>query len=376
MDESVDEGEMKRTFSYWEREEWLRKQDLLIVGGGIVGASLALFYKEKYPEREVLIVDKGRAPEGASTRNAGFTCIGSLSEHLADMEIAGEETVLSRIERRWNGLNLLKSTLTADQLGYNHSGGYEIFTDRELYDDCIGKMNEMNARLEDRLGLKKVYSKTEFMGYPAIHNRVEGAINSGKMMRSLHSQIAKAGVRIWWNSRVTEIESGKIRFEDDFEMEASAIAVAVNGFASPLMDVQVKPARGFVFITKPIPDLPWIGTFNHNKGYVYFRNVENRLLLGGARDLAIDDETTDTFGVNPAIKEYLVRFASDTLKLPSNWEIDMEWSGIMGMTSNKEPVIREMKPGVFIAAGLSGMGIAIGMEVARELLNLLDTPNI
>jgi glycine/D-amino acid oxidase-like deaminating enzyme len=362
---------MNRTFSFWEREEWLRKTDLIIVGGGIVGASLALFYKQTFPDREVLILDKGFAPEGASTRNAGFTCIGSLSEHLADMEKAGEETVLQRIERRWNGLNLLKSTFTPEEMGYIHSGGYEIFTDEGLLSECTAMMDEMNQHLHDRLGLEHVYTLTEYMGYPAIHNHVEGAINSGKMMHSLHRKVQKAGVRTWWNTKVESIDTGEIHLEGDIHLQAERIAVTVNGFAGSLLGLPVKPARGYVFITKPIPDFAWKGTFNHDRGYVYFRNVQNRLLLGGARNIAIEEETTDQFGINPDIKKYLLKFAEEVIKLPPGWEMDMEWSGIMGVTENKEPVIIEMKTGVFAAAGLSGMGIAIGTQVAKELLELI-----
>jgi gamma-glutamylputrescine oxidase len=363
---------MKRIFSYWEREEWLKPPDLLVIGAGIVGATTALRYKENHPDHEVLIVDKGLAPEGASTRNAGFTCIGSISEHLADMKIAGEETVLNRISRRWNGLNLLKQTMGEPAMDYHHTGGYEIFTDPALFEHCRENVDQMNRHLNERLGLEEVYSVTEYEGYPAIYNHVEGAINSGRMMRSLHQKLALAGVRIWWNTPVRSVEPGRVILSDDFELSARKIAVTTNGFVSRLLDLPVKPARGFVFITHPIENLKWKGTFNHNAGYVYFRNVGNRLLLGGARDLAKEQETTDQFGVNPRIREYLLGFATDVLHLPSGWEVDMEWSGIMGVTENKEPVIRQVKPDVYAAAGLSGMGIAIGMQVARELTDLIE----
>jgi len=74
------------------------------------------------------------------------------------------------------------------------------------------------------------------------------------------------------------------------------------------------------------------------------------------------------FGVNPAIREHLIRFVNETLKLPDNWEIEQEWSGIMGMTENKEPIIKMISQNTWVASGLSGMGIAIGMEVARSVV--------
>lgn len=359
----------KTEFSFWEREEWFKPPDLFIVGAGIVGASVALFYKERFPNHDVVIADRGLAPYGASTRNAGFACIGSISEHLADIKRAGKETVFNRIERRWNGLQLLKKTIGDENMDYQHTGGFEIFTDEEKFDQSKDQIRWMNQILEDRMGIKEVYSATNYEDYPSIKNRVEGAINSGKLMRHLHEKLMQAGVRFWWNCPVTSVNSNRVILNNSFEIKPKKIVLAVNGFISQLADLPVKPARGFVLITKPIPELKWKAIFHFNEGYVYFRNVGDRLLLGGGRDQAMNDETTDLFGTNPAIKNYLLDFAEHVLKVPSGWEIDMEWSGIMGMTKNKEPIIQEIEPHVWAAVGLSGMGIAIGMQVAKDVVS-------
>lgn len=358
-------------FSFWEREEWLKSPDLFIVGVGIVGASVALFYKQKYPDHDVVIADRGFAPYGASTRNAGFACIGSISEHLADIKRAGEETVFNRIERRWNGLQLLRKTIGDENMDYIHTGGYEIFTDQDKFDQSRNQIDRMNQILEDRLGVKEIYSSTEYQGYPVIKNRVEGAINSGMMMRHLHEKLMKAGVRVWWNCPVSSVKSNRAILNDSFEITPRKIVLAVNGFISNLADISVKPARGYILITKPIHDFKWKGIFHYNEGYVYFRDLGDRLLLGGGRDQAIHAETTDQFGTNQAVKNYLINFAVNTIRIPTDFEIDMEWSGIMGMTDNKEPIIQEVEPNVWAAAGLSGMGIAIGMQVAKDVVSEL-----
>lgn len=359
---------MKTSPSIWEREEWLKPPGLLIVGGGIVGASAALFYKQQFPEKEVILVDKGITPEGASTRNAGFACIGSVSEHLADIKISGEAMVLNRIKRRWNGLQLLRKTIGDDRLDYHQTGGVEIFTEAETFEGCRAKIGDLNSMLYKTIGEEDVYSTREYQGYPAIYNRLEGSINCGRLMKELHRRISALGVRTLWNSKVDFVAANSVIFEDGFEIRPETIVLAVNGFLSHLVGSSVRPARGYVFVTKPIDTLPWEGTFHYNEGYVYFRNVGNRLLLGGGRNIAVEEETTAAFGVNPAVKNYLVRFANNVLKLPKGWEIEMEWSGIMGMTSDKEPLAGEIKSGIWAAAGLSGMGISIGMQVAKELV--------
>ena len=358
---------MNNSISYWEREEWLQPADLIVVGGGIVGTSTALFYKEKHPEKDVIILERGMTPFGASTRNAGFSCIGSISEHLADIGLTSLETVLKRISRRWSGLETLKAVMGKEAMDYQPTGGYELFFDEDLYARCKAEISAMNDHLEKVLGQKEVYSDTTYEGVPAILNRLDGSINSGKLMKVLHQRVASLGVRTYWNSEVDTVRQNNVQIKNGPELRTDKVVLAVNGFISKLSNVGVKPARGFVFVTKPIPKLKWHGTFNYNEGYVYFRNVGDRLLLGGGRNIAIEEETTDRFGTNPKIRDYLIRFANERLQLPKGWEIEQEWSGIMGMTPNKEPIIEEMKPGVWAAAGLSGMGIAIGMQVAREV---------
>ncbi len=352
--------------SYWERESFTGEIDFLVVGAGIVGSSAALGWIERNPDHRVVVIDKGMKPEGASTRNAGFACIGSVSEHLDDIQSSGEEIVMKRVLRRWNGLQMLRNTLGDEEIGYEPCGGHEIFTDEKLYQECVDSMGSLNHNLEIMTGEKDVYRKVEYSGHPAIFNRLEGAVHAGKLMKTLHKKLEKAGVSIRWNHGIKAVEGQRVLLESGHYLSAHNILVAVNGFTKRLADLPVTPARGMVMVTKPIKNLEWKGTFHYNKGYVYFRNIGERLLIGGARNIDVDGETTDQFGINPAIKEWLIHFMNQTLKLPKGWEIEQQWSGIMGFTRDKEPLITRTDTGFWVAAGLSGMGVAIGMEVGLK----------
>ena len=58
--------------SYWEQKQWFKNIDFSIVGSGIVGLSTALFLKQRFPTSNIIILEKGILPQGASTKNAGF----------------------------------------------------------------------------------------------------------------------------------------------------------------------------------------------------------------------------------------------------------------------------------------------------------------
>ena len=81
--------------SYWEIKQWFQQVDFTIVGSGIVGLNCALNLKRNHPNAKVLVLEKGTLPQGASTKNAGFACFGSLSELIDDLNSHSEEEVIS-----------------------------------------------------------------------------------------------------------------------------------------------------------------------------------------------------------------------------------------------------------------------------------------
>lgn len=361
--------------SYWESELYGRKVDLIVLGAGLTGQSIAYFFKKNNPDKKVLVVDRGFYPIGASTRNAGFACFGSVTEHMADMQIEEDHRIIDRIRRRIHGLALLRKTLGDENIGYQEPGAYEIFTDAKVYEQALEHLDICNRWLREAAGLEEVYQKCEHNGFPAISIKQEGCLHPGKMMRTLYEKNLAAGVEFRWQSQVERIDhkNGVLILENGIELEGNQLAVATNSFTSILLDdIDIKPGRGFVFVTKPIPDLQWKGTYHFDHGYYYFRGVEdNRFLLGGARSLDIDGETTTEFGTNQKIKKRLISFANDVLKLPEGWGIDTEWSGIMGFTSTKSPILKHINTRTLVVAGLSGMGVALGMQLGKEAAEVI-----
>lgn len=360
--------------SFWEQTSFLEPYDLVVIGAGIVGLSSALFYKRTHPDARILILDKGFIPEGASTRNAGFACIGSITEHVADMAKETEENIKNRIMLRYKGLQLLRGILGDENIGYENCGGYEVFTSPQQFEEANEHVPRFNKWMTELLGQPDVYTADTLNGYPVIYNRLDGALHPGKMMQELIRQVMISGCTIRWNSNVESLnELGNVTLSNGRTLLADQLLVASNGFTKRLLpDVDISPARGAVMVSKPWSSIPWKGTFNHDRGFIYFRNVGDRLLLGGARNIDKDEEEQDSFGINKKIKNHLLNFAKDKLLLPDGIAFEYEWSGIMGFTPSKTPVLERLDDHRVIATGLSGMGIAIGMKVGKKAAELLD----
>ena len=105
--------------SYWELKTWLKNVDFTIVGSGIVGLSTALHLKKKMPNSKIVILEKGLFPHGASTKNAGFACFGSLGELLDDLQNTTIDEIVGLIRYRKKGLEALIGLLGKEYVDYS-----------------------------------------------------------------------------------------------------------------------------------------------------------------------------------------------------------------------------------------------------------------
>lgn len=368
--------------SYWEIKTWLSDIDYTIIGSGIVGLSCALNLKKRFPKAKVVILEKGILPQGASTKNAGFACFGSLSEIIDDLKHHSEKEVIELINKRISGLKLLRETLGDIAIDYKNFGGYELYldSDEDFYDACLSQQQSINTLLkpifnqnvfsfkENSFKFQNIKSKYSF-------NQLEGQIDTGKMMEALLNKAQQKGIKILNNCTVKQFEdtiNGVKVQADNFELSTKNLLIATNGFASKLIQQDVKPARAQVLITKPIEGLHIKGTFHLDKGYYYFRNINNRILFGGGRNLDFKTEETTEFDETEIIQNKLEYLLKTTILPNTDFEIDYSWSGIMGVGNQKKAIVKQLSNNVFCGVRLGGMGVAIGSLVGKELADLIE----
>ncbi len=369
------------SLSYWEYKTWLSNIDFTIIGSGIVGLNSALRLREKFPKAKILILERGILPNGASTKNAGFACFGSLSEILDDLKTHSEEEVLRLIQKRNYGLQLLRKNLGDSKIDFNSYGGYELFTenDSELYQTCLSKINEINTLLQPIFKRKVFLKKENIFNFKNIQshyilNRFEGQIDTGKMMDTLLSKVYASNIHILNNCKVqsfTDINNSVEIKTDHFTFSSNKVVIATNGFASQLGLRDVKPARAQVLITTPIRNLQIKGTFHLDKGYYYFRNINERILFGGGRNLDFKAEETTDLGQTELVQQKLEEILNTIILSDVDFEIERRWSGIMGVGTRKKSIVKQISNNVFCGVRLGGMGVAIGSLVGKELADLL-----
>ena len=372
--------------SYWERESFLNNIDIVVVGSGLVGLCAAIRAKERFPNQRIVVLERGGMPLGASTRNAGFACFGSMTELIDDLQHTPAETVWNVVERRWKGLQQLRK-ITGDQaIHYFQHGGFELFTEAEnaLFEDCMDHLSEFNRIAKSITGHPEVYKNANDQlpkfGFKGVRNllinQAEGQIHTGQMMNALLRKAREKGVEILNGISIQQLEDTPqgivLHTTAGWSIQASQAIICANGFARQLLpQLEVWPARNQVLITQPIPGLKVEGCFHYDRGYIYFRNIDGRILLGGARNLDFEGEQTDQFEANTTIRQALTNFLHEVICPNQNVQIDTWWTGIMGLGPIKKPIVKRISPHVIAAVRLSGMGVAIGAGVGTEGADLL-----
>lgn len=381
--------------SFWEQQSFIN-YDYIIVGSGIVGLSTAATIKEQNPQASILVLERGIFPTGASTKNAGFGCFGSVTELLSDIEAMGEDEVVKLVRRRWEGLHKLENRLGAEAIGRKNFGGNELLLNDEKYSflnyHALQSISAINELLEpifhedvfEQLPIDKIKTlgfDTQRVGH-MIFTPFEFQIHTGEMMHALLKYVAKLGVEVINGCEVQAIEdvgnkvlvktSGHLS-QAEVVFEAKKAAVCTNGFSKKLLpELDIEPGRGIVVVTEPIAGLPFKGTYHFDEGYYYFRNFEDRVVFGGGRNLDKAAETTAEFELNDLIINDL-KEKLDQMILPNrSYKIAHTWAGIMAFgQQGKTPILQNLSDNVVVGTRLNGMGVALGSTLGEEIAGLL-----
>lgn len=372
----------------WGRGPIPAPVDLAIVGGGLTAAWLAYHASRRAAGRwAIAAFSDGPLAQGASGRNAGFV-LGGTSELYATLvgqvgrPAARELLALSQQNRQF-----VRTVLRAAGHGaeYRETGSLYLGApdEGETLAHTVQWLTEDGVPAES-LPLSRVPARLQSLGLPhAAFFPEDGAVQPVQLAATLVRQSEGAGVSWYAGARVDgwAVQEGvgvRLSVSGD-HVWAKRVVLCTNAWLGQLVpalaDV-VRPTRGQVLATGPV-SLDYAYPVYADHGYLYWRPRPNgTLVLGGRRDLDPDAEATDTLALNPRIQAALTALASRLAGGPVT--VAHRWAGIMGFTPDRRPVVGAVAPGVWVAGGFSGHGVAmtgaVGDLVARHLLDGAPLP--
>ncbi|KAL4426918.1 hypothetical protein ABPG74_012918 [Tetrahymena malaccensis] len=379
-------------FSIWEKQSYL-KNDVIIVGGGIVGLSVGCSILEKNSDKKVLILERGVLPTGASTKNAGFICTDSLTEFIEDIKKMGEKEAINLFNQRYQGYNHLIQRLGRDGCDAKFQGSYELI-DKDDFD--VSQIDYANNLLRDiykkdiftlRNDLISQFGFNQNKVKMMIESSIEGQIDTGLAMRNLYKRFVSIGGLYLTGAEVKDfkkIDNNSIQVNvkntsesvEDLVFDCQNLVFCTNGFTNNLIkpELDLAPGRGQVIVTKPIKNLKFKGIFHMDEGFYYFRDYYGRVIFGGGRNTDFIGETTTKIETTPKIINHLKTILKEVLLPNTDFEIDYEWSGIMCFSKDgkgKTPIVQQLQKNIFVAARMVGQGVALSSNVGEQIEKMI-----
>ncbi len=364
------------TISFWQDQsnKPREKFDVVIVGGGIMGAGSAYWLAKR--GLRVCIVESQHVASGASGRNAGFLLRGIHTYYNEAVRRYGRDNASMLFRFTEENVQLIAefAKQTSQSFDYEPSGSYLLACSLEELHDLDESHQLM---VED--GFAAEYLKQDPLDrnyYGALHNACDGGVNPAKLVKAL---IAQSGAQLYDGEAVSSVEKEKnslLVSTANRIVECDKVLLATNAYSQllePWFENRVQPIRGQILVTQPLRKRVLDKVCYANYGWEYFRQLpDGRLLLGGCRQLFQELEVGYADCVSPPVQASLESYLKDRFPEAAGVPIDYRWSGIMAFTEDGLPLVGELErmPNVYFAVGCNGHGFSYGLNLSRLLVDM------
>jgi glycine/D-amino acid oxidase-like deaminating enzyme len=336
--------------------------DVIVIGGGLVGAAIA--YGLISRRVRVLVLDGGDRDFRAA--NANFGLVWSQGK---GMDMPAYQQLTRDSVDRWNDFSEELADTTGIDLQYERKGGLTICLGESEFESRRAKLRRLHEQLGsgdidwemiERNALTKLLPKVPFGPEVAgaSYGRRDGHVNPLRLLAALHSGILRKGGQLRGGCLVTAVQSsdrGNFRVEFGSEHAAATRVVIAAGLgAKPLaarvgLNIPIRPDRGQILVTErlePFLPLPISGMRQTREGTV---------LLGTTHDEpGYDSTTTSAAGIA------LSRDAIRRIPALSTVTLIRQWAGLRIMTPDSYPIYVESEThaGAFVTSCHSGVTLA------------------
>jgi len=415
------------TVSYWQdppsplanhrtTTELPTTTDVLIIGSGITGATLAYRLLNRPSPPAILMLEARTVCSGATGRNGGHTKHAAYREFLENMTDLGEDEAARIARFQYDCMRNVHDFARKHGIDCDSWQGdtTDIFYDQGQLEKAKRAVGEINRVLGD------VDPATRYRFWDAQETRekflVEGSFGAVSyeagslwpyklvvgilelaIMADLNLQTwtpalelqRELGSKSW----VVQTPRGKVR--------AKKVLLATNGYTAricPALQGVIVPLRGHMTAQRSGSGLLQDGlattySFIYDDGYEYMiprpkgTKFAGDIMIGGgatkARKKGIYEfGTTDDTSIDSTILEYLkdsaaTRFGSHWGDDSPDGRIRTAWTGIMGYSADGFPLVGEIpdQDDLYIAASFQGSGMVLCFDSADALISIMCKEN-
>jgi gamma-glutamylputrescine oxidase len=334
--------------------------DVAIVGGGITGCACARVLAEA--GLKVRLHDARQIAGGASGRNGGFVMRGGAAPYDVTAESIGRDRAAAYWRATEAAVDRIEELAGA---AFARTGSLRLAADEEEAEQL---RREFELLREDGFAVEwrdELGEPVKSLFAAGMFHPPDGAAQPARWVRRLAGLAAEAGADLREESRVDSVAG----------LDADHVVVATDGYPSGLLgplEGLIIPTRGQMLATEPIPERLFDCPHYSRHGFDYWQQREDgRILAGGFRDTALDDEFTTSEETTPAIQASLERLVSDLV----GWPVvpTHRWAGLFGFVPDFMPVVGRV-PGeerLWVSGGYSGHGMTLGFMCGELVANAI-----
>ena len=352
--------------------------DIIIIGGGIIGLSIACEMAES--GKKVIIFEKNKVGMEASWAAAGtlepIWDVGDDDEKLLQLKL--------KSEAMWRKFGQKIQKETDIDVEYNSSGGILIAMNSEEMNQ-LEKTHEFAAKygIESR-----VLSKEELLILePNINTKVFGGIflasecyvNPRKVTVALCKYFKQMDGHIRENKKVIELienENGTVIgvSTSSEKIYAKHIVNCAGPWSPELAKINVKPIKGYMlcFAAESVPKIDHV-IIHRNSVRILRRKDETMMAIGLMEDVGFDRE------LNEENTNVMRNYAERIIPSLNDSAIIEACSGFRPQGEDQFPVVGKIKDGYYVATGHFKDGILLAPITAKimsESLNGYENPNL
>lgn len=351
----------------------IKKADIVIIGGGIQGCSIA-YNLAKKGAKDIVILEKNTCANGSSGR-----CGAGIRQQFGTKM----NCILARESMK------TFETLT-EELDYDielNQAGYLMlaYTEKEM------SQFKKNVELEQSLGIDAKVVTPQEAGEIVPYLNQEGILGgtfcpTDGNVNPLFTTFAYAeaaqrlGVRYYPYTEATEIEIEKGRIlsvtTDKGKIITATVVNAAGGYSGPVgkmagVDIPVYSQRHQILITEHVDSLwkPMLMSFSEN---FYFQQLPDGGILGG-----YGDPKNEVIGGNiDSTWQFARTMAKKMVKLvPVLKDVRMvrQWAGLYNMSPDAQPILGEHPKlkGFYLSVGFSGHGFMLAPVTGKLIAELI-----
>jgi sarcosine oxidase subunit beta len=351
--------------------------DIVIIGGGIVGVSIAYNIAKVDRNKKIIIAEKEKLlGQGSTGKCAG----GVRAQFGTKINIQLSIESLKFFE---NFSKEMEYETTFYQNGYL----FLLTKDEEVnaFKNNVELQNKLgiNSRLVTKEEIKKIFPELNLddvkMG--SFYER-DGFISPADVMNGYEKQIRKLGVKILTETEVIKIETRNNKIQSVITTNGKISTPIVVNAAGPyakkigeMIDIKipVEPVRRHIFVTRPFPYIkdPFPLTIDFSTNF-YFHRESQGILLGRTK---LDEPPGFNTSVDWNYLLEVIEVAVHRVPILEKAEIATGWAGLYEVTPDAHPIVGEVPEieGFYCANGFSGHGFMHAPAIGKIMAELILT---